>query len=431
MRTLLLLLLLTLPILGQSNHYIRAGAAGNDSGSDWLNAFPSFPATLTRGDTYYVADGAYSDVTFDDAESGTTVIYIKKATEASHGTDTGWDSTYGDGQATWTTNGTGWYITTGYYDFEGYGGGSDSWESGHGFEITTTAAVTANERCVQLGGFGTGAISNVRFSGIKMAGQQTLGYSTGLYAVGDNKTNITIENCWITGHGKGLIRAHYAFSWLIQRCAMTDTATSNASNHGSGITFWFTCDDNVVQYNRFRAVKGTGWIGFYQDTPYGFAQDNNTIHGNVFYGQSNDGTNGVIYSNTGGGGAPAWSNFSISHNTFYSVGALPLIAHTGTDSGSVAYNNTAYNCPGNFVNGITTVANNVKQGSDIFVDGANGDLHLTQETATNGTTLGSPYNVDMDGVTRGQGTSWDIGAFEYVAGGAGSTLSAGTVTIGP
>ena len=36
---------------------------------------------------------------------------------------------------------------------------------------------------------------------------------------------------------------------------------------------------------------------------------------------------------------------------------------------------------------------------------------------TNGTSLASPYDVDMDGVTRGGDGVWDIGAYEYAAGG--------------
>jgi hypothetical protein len=54
---------------------------------------------LTRGDTYYIADGSYVTYIFDDVASGSLVITIKKATVADHGTETGWLDTYGDGQA--------------------------------------------------------------------------------------------------------------------------------------------------------------------------------------------------------------------------------------------------------------------------------------------------------------------------------------------
>ena len=42
-----------------ANRYVREAAAGANDGTDWTNAYTTLPASLTRGDTYYVADGAY------------------------------------------------------------------------------------------------------------------------------------------------------------------------------------------------------------------------------------------------------------------------------------------------------------------------------------------------------------------------------------
>ena len=39
--------------------FIREGATGNNSGTDWTNTWTSLPLTLVRGDTYYIADGNY------------------------------------------------------------------------------------------------------------------------------------------------------------------------------------------------------------------------------------------------------------------------------------------------------------------------------------------------------------------------------------
>ena len=45
-----------------SLHYIRK-AVDNTTGNDWTD----LPASLVRGDTYYIADGAYTNYVFDDA----------------------------------------------------------------------------------------------------------------------------------------------------------------------------------------------------------------------------------------------------------------------------------------------------------------------------------------------------------------------------
>ncbi len=50
-----------------ATYYVRAGATGNNDGSDWANAYSSFPPQLERGATYYVASGEYGSLILDDA----------------------------------------------------------------------------------------------------------------------------------------------------------------------------------------------------------------------------------------------------------------------------------------------------------------------------------------------------------------------------
>src|SRR3990172_9706024 len=115
-----LMLLGALPDLSMAAvRYVRAGAAGNGSGSDWTNAYASLPAALVRGDTYYVADGSYASYTFDDSQNGAW-IYIKKAIASDHGTSTGWQSAYGDGVAVFGPL----KFTTGSYEMDGQAGGA-------------------------------------------------------------------------------------------------------------------------------------------------------------------------------------------------------------------------------------------------------------------------------------------------------------------
>jgi hypothetical protein len=94
---------LALPLVaGAASHYVRAGATGTATGADWTNAYPKLPATLVRGDTYYLAGGSYGSHVFQDAPSGTATITLVRATNVSHGTPTGWSTTYATGPASFT-----------------------------------------------------------------------------------------------------------------------------------------------------------------------------------------------------------------------------------------------------------------------------------------------------------------------------------------
>src|SRR5205807_275368 len=85
-------------------HVVTPSGAGTRDGSAWGNAFAGLPATLVRGDSYYIATGTYPRYRFNTPESGTTVITIKKATPTDHCTDAGFQAGYGTGQAVWEDN---------------------------------------------------------------------------------------------------------------------------------------------------------------------------------------------------------------------------------------------------------------------------------------------------------------------------------------
>jgi hypothetical protein len=101
--------------------HVREGAAGNKSGADWTNAFPSLPPTLVRGSTYYIADGTYGGYTFDDPEQGGTPVTLKKAIPADHGSPAGWQDSMGDDAAVFTGT---LMFKAGYYTIDGQVGTS-------------------------------------------------------------------------------------------------------------------------------------------------------------------------------------------------------------------------------------------------------------------------------------------------------------------
>jgi hypothetical protein len=85
-------------ILYPDTYYISSIGSGNKNGSDWNNAYEGIPLSLDRGSTYYIAEGNYSDYTFDDVDLDSEYIFIKKATINEHGTNVGWQNDSGDGQ---------------------------------------------------------------------------------------------------------------------------------------------------------------------------------------------------------------------------------------------------------------------------------------------------------------------------------------------
>jgi hypothetical protein len=100
--------------------YVRAGATGNGSGSDWTNAYTQLPSNLTRGAIYYVADGTYPSYAFVlPANSSATLITVKKATPANHGTGVGWSDGYGQGQAVFSAGLSQTTNTNGYLTIDG------------------------------------------------------------------------------------------------------------------------------------------------------------------------------------------------------------------------------------------------------------------------------------------------------------------------
>ncbi len=113
-------------------HAVGATAAGDGSGSSWSNRMKNLPATLVRGDTYYLADGDYGKYTFKTVNSGTTRITVKKhkhmtigrsSDGCSNDISAGWDQgSMGSAQANWGEfYGSGSVPQPGYLTLDGNG----------------------------------------------------------------------------------------------------------------------------------------------------------------------------------------------------------------------------------------------------------------------------------------------------------------------
>jgi hypothetical protein len=379
LRLILILLCFASPVLAQTTNYVRAGATGANNGSDWENAFTSLPATLDRGEVYMVAgDVTGTDYTFNDANSGTTLIWVLAATVANHGTDTGWNDAYA-GTATWSGE---WSFTTDYYFISGQTRDSTTWTNSYGFRIANYWNYAETDGS---------AGDNITLLYTDVSGNKTLfgqnwctNMSGGVDIKGPGlKSNIVIGNCMLS---------HASFIQL----AFVDgiTITNNVLAHGNkkqSIRGSDTCKNGAILNNCFyEAANGnlnelgaecspgtgdeshTAVIAIWDDNGNGAGVfDGWDIRGNKIWYQDfvpGDGPNGAIIvgGGTGWDGVPA-SNVTISTNTIAGYGALnaSIIINGGDAAGSnkIAQGNKWRDCSSYFVSVTGTTADNGNLGA--------------------------------------------------------------------
>lgn len=424
-----------------SDHYIRESASGSNDGSDWVNAWTDLPDTFVRGDTYYVADGAYGTHYFNQAVDGTTYIYLKKATVAAHGTETGWNDDYGNGQAILSGAANGsyiWRFGTSYWDIDGAtGGGPGAWESGHGFYLSMIAS--HYEYGVSIT---TSGVTHLNFSHVDIgngSGDPGPGCDRCIYST-LGATDITLSYCYIHHAGDVGITLANPTRWIFEYCRLRNLGDTGdvsedcggGTNHGAGIELTGTTTDCTIRYCSLSNMQASGWIGIY-DTGTG-AVDGLYIHGNLFFNTSDYlGTwgNGIIY-NVSGTTEPI-KNIKIYNNTFANLNyatILGLTKDTGQSreheesEGNEFVNNIIYNTVGTPVyvinykdhnasdDAISGDSNYQELTSSPFVDGANNNFALSGPTIA-GASMGSTYITDMLGNTRGDDGTLDRGAYEY------------------
>lgn len=426
--------------------YVRdcGGSCGTNDGSDWANPLDDLPTDLTRGNVYYVADGNYADHVFNEPESGTTLITVKKATGADHGTETGWVSTYGDGQAAFSVDSGQMQIATSYYVIDGQvGGGPAIWGTNgtddgtsYGFRIFTT--LTGDAKLVNI----TAPVSNITLKHIDFSFDGNTIYNwppdltnpgkwqDSIYSV-NSVSNLTVSyarfwrsgrTCFLSRGTWSNITVEYTF---FEKCTITTVQGPGSQPHGqlwsashgsgefNGITF---------RWNFILDFDSTGGITM-------AGGDGVDIYGNIFNGVSGQ-ANGVLAN---------WStetlttNVRVYNNTFVDTDAAIGI---GNNSGWVAKNNLFYsNNRTSFTNtthdysytdvslGETNEQVNV---SNPFTNYAGKDFSLASATNA-GETLAAPYNVDMFGNVRGGDGTWDRGAIEKVTGGGPQSPVLGSV----
>ncbi len=447
MRIHLFLSVLFFTILGVSsvcvgkNHYIRSdgGNYGQENGSDWNNAYDGLPAVLVRGDTYVIAGGNYvvnggpqGGYVFNDTESGSAVITIRKAS-ASLGDSSvaGWQSSFQNSQAVFSGNGNALFqITRDYYKIDGITGIGDGSTETYGIKLTYSDKCN-DYRYIRMEGSDNIEIAHIEFA---FAGQQSCDPSqTGIMDRDNNHTHIhhnlitnTTYGLSIGGPGTDNIYEYNYFKggW------------GSSNHHQDYIPMYGRTNKKIIRYNVFDNVvtdNSTGLIVFMGNasTHPDWYYNDIEIYGNVFVDNAAKG-NGAITTANSGNSCPA-SGWKIYNNTFVNSNAK-IEFYTASGSGNEFYNNVMYNSNAkidktcqcmsknnnyynnNYYTSTPIGSNSVSSSestSSLFVDYAGKDFRLkaNSDAIGEGKNLGSAYNTDMFGVLRG--ASWDIGAFQY------------------
>lgn len=440
-----------------ANWHILQGGAGLKNGEDWSHALATLPASLVRGDTYYIADGEYASYTFDDAIDGAKLITVKKATASDHGADSGWDNSYGDSQAVFIASGStyqqGLNFKTGYYRLDGQvGSGSD--RNAYGFKIIP-ADTTHSEQLIGLPnlGYSSYQVDHITISHVAMInsgigdGTKT---KTGIYSLVSDSSlasyDITIANNYFSGgHTNiGIVRGHH---WIVKDNYFADN-WSSANAHGQQITAGIS-DDLIFSGNIFvnTAVYA---ISAHRYGAVGKINYRWKIYNNIMIGkgESDETDLNMFVGNSTVSETDNVIQWQVHHNTMIDVDftnasrgfIYPGVLSDVTDDKSYAYNNLFYNCVGprsdNYGataggivhdnNGylactgtINSADETASQRDDIaadpFINAVVGDYHPKIGTApiNNGKSdLGADYAYDFSGTLRGG--SPDIGAYEYV-----------------
>lgn len=405
-----------------SNYYVRAGGTG--SGTSWSDAADQIPTTITRGTCVWVADGTYTGVTFDDATSGTTVSVIQKATADHHGTETGWNGAYGDGQAVIGDIS----ITTSYWIIDGAVRDEDDWfaSSAYGFSIGSDTS----QNQISIQNYGS-APDNVTIKYVYVPGWAAAlpGTTQRIYAIdtddfdgGSVANNLTFSRMYVSGSNN--VWFLRTTNGAVVEYSASSGAKSNGPNHGEIVNLYYSGNDATIRYNKFKnafvgsggtaivaVVFQTGYLRFYGNLVW----DYEVTDGIIGFLTSGDLSNSLMANNTfvdASGGffdgfqAPMGSGNVVVCNLWINPQNVAIDAGSGA---TVAYNATS--------EGSLSGSNNqTGVSTSIFTDYSGDDFTLASATTScGGAGLGSPYNQDLLGVTRGADGTWDRGAYEYVA----------------
>jgi len=443
---------------GRGNCYVRAGASGSESGTNWTNACTKFTGNCSttsnpaRGVTFWVAAGSYGSVTFSAPDSGTTVTTVESAT-SNHGPTGDWNDGYA-GQALFS----GGAIVSDYWTFDGQNRGAD-WQTGYNLKFWNQTAPQGE--ALQIGaGAGRGAshvsIKYVEVEGTNRNFRSTTPCSSGGYCddgiyVKSRSNDIYVGYSFLHDVGDTQVQANdntvensVGSDWIFEYdyFSRNHSGAQSADNHSEA--FSVTAQNLVVRYNYFQDIGSSGVI---TDASAGQPSVGPwEIYGNVWFWTKENPFPGVgdglacLFGETFSGHLKIYNNTIAGIQSENVCSARPFfMVGGGENKGNPAvqiYNNLfwndchVHNGPGAYYNWTVSMDNNSYYGGTTapndssahrqiiagnpFVDISHANFRLKRHTES-GKPLLAPYSQDMDGKIRGSDGIWDRGAFQFTS----------------
>jgi serralysin len=394
--------------------------------------------------TYYVA------TTGNDANNGTSPALAKQHVSAGLGLLAGGDTliigagTYNDGINDNVPSGANWGAPTRIQA----AAGTTVW-----LAPTSGAFVIFFDQTVQF----------IEFTGINL--DATRGITTGCVYLrgwtGGNPNHIRFQNAEVIGPQNGVINeggaAYAGFQITGEIAGLTGSNEFlNLTVHGCGDAgdfspaFYIATSDNLISNNNMYDLGGTGVLVFNTLTTNNNIVRNNFVHdisrtatdfivgiyvgpgtnsqvyNNVIYNLTglNDGTNAGIAVASGSSSNPLLYQNTITGCT--TMAGIHIFAGTG---GAIVENNIVYaNTPNNLVDDVgSTLTTNLVGVNPVFVSPSTFNYQLTIGSPAIDAGTTNAYTTDILGVTRPQGSAFDIGAYEFVVGPAPNDLWAASV----
>jgi hypothetical protein len=414
----LLSFFLVAPFATGANHYIRAGSSGN--GSDWANAWGSISSAVwTRDDTYYIASGTYPESPTISA-SGTSWLYIKKATATDHGTDVGWNSSYATGQAIIIGK---LQLFSGNIDINGVTG---SGNSGHGIKIDASALGNGSVGILTSSGRSYVNLSHIE---VQMAGEASGITQDGVYC--NSTTPVSYHHySYLYIHDvprNGITWTGHQGNNIIEHCYFYRVRSTVPAIHGQTIQFTTAPMSGIdVRYNIAVDTSGTAFVALLGTGGANYSDIH--IYDNIIWQ-----TDRITYDFSPGGifGSEGTNqvNIKVYNNTWYNVRDPNSWFYGPAVSGNEQRNNLYINCDHNHPNYGTTSTNNVYYGAvgqnrpsgevgqvnattmPVVSAPLNFQLAVNSQAIGKGVSLGSKFASDIAGTVRALGSLWDAGAY--------------------